>query len=234
VRIAAPPPGRVAIALLLGFATTLAAAWASAAWTPWRNPRIRSAYLEPEGASRAGVHVQEARQAGAAARIVVIFDEVEGRWPEIETRLPDSADLALGERGDFSGWGRLPGVLRAREKPGAFREEARGWPFLAFWCWRTDPDSADPVRYHGGLNLSNPNDYETFGRVLPYQPVWRGLAGNTAAFAGAWLLLLSVPGLVRRAARPARRGNCTACGYQLTPELECCPECGRLNPRHHR
>lgn len=61
-------------------------------------------------------------------------------------------------------------------------------------------------------------------RVIPLQPLWAGLIGNTLIFGGV-LFLGSTAVSTRRAARRRRRGQCARCGYDLAG-LATCPECG--------
>ena len=62
--------------------------------------------------------------------------------------------------------------------------------------------------------------------AIPVQIAWRGFAADTLIFAGVWLVLLWIPGAVRRRVR-RRRGHCPACGYDLCRDLVGgCPECG--------
>ncbi len=104
-----------------------------------------------------------------------------------------------------------------------------GWPALAL-------DSS--LRGSSATNLATgvavKRDYETQGLLeyrfrsrdyaIPVLPVWPGFLINTLFYAGACWLLLAAPGGVRRWRR-TRRGQCPACGYDLSG-VEVCPECG--------
>ena len=221
---------RAMVAVVLGLLTTFALAFWFGYRPAWDNPRIVSAHLTPLGASEAAVHIAQAQRAGAVTRLVRIFSADENRWLEIDARLPESAMHEVAPDDSFDGSsGAFGAVMKGQPGTSGFREEARGWPLLALWCWTADGDDADPVRYRGGVNLSDPNNYETRGRVMPLLPIWSGLALDTALFAGAWLLLGWGPRGLRRIARLRRKGVCGGCGYPLTPELERCPECGKPN-----
>ncbi len=69
--------------------------------------------------------------------------------------------------------------------------------------------------------------------VLPYAPIWSGLAFNTGVWSGAWCLpLFGLP--VLRRWRRGRRGLCVSCGYDLRGASgERCPECGVVIRRSH-
>lgn len=63
---------------------------------------------------------------------------------------------------------------------------------------------------------------------IPFLPMWAGLAGNAAVFAGVWLVPLVGIGVVRRRLRK-RGGRCVGCGYDRRGLAAgaACPECGR-------
>ncbi|MGH7132503.1 MAG: hypothetical protein ACREJO_11210 [Phycisphaerales bacterium] len=62
--------------------------------------------------------------------------------------------------------------------------------------------------------------------ALPLSPVWGGLLVNTALFCAGWWLVLWGPGWLRTMRRK-RSGLCPACGYDLRGEWGGgCPECG--------
>jgi hypothetical protein len=63
-------------------------------------------------------------------------------------------------------------------------------------------------------------------RVLPLRPLWLGLAADTALYAAAVWMAVPGPLLLRRTLR-RRRGQCSACGYNLHHvDHRACPECG--------
>jgi hypothetical protein len=62
--------------------------------------------------------------------------------------------------------------------------------------------------------------------MIPYRPIWTGLAINTILYAALFWVLLSI----KRAYRHARRmhkGRCPMCSYELEYSfIDGCPECG--------
>ncbi len=60
---------------------------------------------------------------------------------------------------------------------------------------------------------------------MPLEPLWAGLAINSALYGGILWLCLGAAGLLRRAAR-RRRGRCEGCGYPVGVHAVC-TECGR-------
>lgn len=75
-------------------------------------------------------------------------------------------------------------------------------------------------------------NYSRFGSgpkvawCVPTGILWRGMAGNTVVYAGAWWVVLASPCWIRRALRKQRH-RCAACGYDRRGIGEAvCPECG--------
>ena len=67
------------------------------------------------------------------------------------------------------------------------------------------------------------------GDVLPYYPIWPGLAVNTAFYATVLWLLICVSLALRRFIR-MKRGLCPKCTYPMG-ESAVCTECGRELPK---
>ncbi len=113
--------------------------------------------------------------------------------------------------------------------------DARGWPCLTAWGGAHYPRSGialpAPPAVRGIWTVgSHPSDQKAIpqARLLPYLPLWRGLAVNTLFYSLAlWLVVIawSIPGRVRRRQRN-KRGLCLSCGYDLRATPERCPECG--------
>ncbi|HZW06110.1 MAG TPA: hypothetical protein VFF65_03220, partial [Phycisphaerales bacterium] len=96
-----------------------------------------------------------------------------------------------------------------------------GWPVRCLWGIdaRLDrqqiglepvPEWLEEVRF-----VHNP---------FPTRAWWPGMAANLALFGGAWLLVLTGPGVIRSWQR-RRKGGCPACGYNVSG-VAVCPECG--------
>lgn len=130
---------------------------------------------------------------------------------------------------------------------------ATGWPWRCFrgenWVDWSPPEPADPnltplnFTMQDGKLVQGPAPaawsaerprglwrIERGGQVVasvPVMPMWVGLVGNLAVFAGLFLLPVVGFGVVRRWSR-RRGGRCAGCGYDrngLASEAPC-PECG--------
>jgi hypothetical protein len=139
-----------------------------------------------------------------------------------------------------------------REERGA---DARGWPLLALWT-PFDPRrlhdgttaGAGVSTTSGKLMLLSGYGGPTSGSyvstwsasssfssvpsapVLPWRPIWIGLAVDSILYGGAmWLIwvILTWPRRFFREVSRLRRGCCIACGYDLGYDFpRGCPECG--------
>jgi len=110
---------------------------------------------------------------------------------------------------------------------------AFGWPCLCLMYDRRWGASASPVEVTGGFDLGSKvkPGVGIEQRVLPYRPIWPGLAANLAAFSIATFFLLTVPWALRRESR-RRRNRCVECGYSLDGlRGTSCPECGHAVSR---
>jgi hypothetical protein len=138
--------------------------------------------------------------------------------------------------------------------------DARGWPLLALWApfdprrlHDSSTATAAAVGSSSSLTTSNlillsgmgpsSGSYVTStwtsssssssipnGPVLPWRPIWSGLAIDSILYGGAlWLLcvIFTWPRRFFREVSRLRRGCCIACGYDLGYDFpRGCPECG--------
>jgi hypothetical protein len=160
-----------------------------------------------------------------------------------ETLIPPWSGLSKPQRGPRgkSGVGEEVGV------------EAHGWPMLALYGY-FDPHKAASAalgpmtvgsRLGYGSTAATPSGlgFSTGSYiampaasagaskpVLPWRPIWPGLAADTALYAAALWLLWAVLTKPRRffvELSRVRRGCCIACGYDLGYDFRPgCPECG--------
>lgn len=97
-------------------------------------------------------------------------------------------------------------------------EGAGGWNRFAYW-------TVPPTRIVGGWELPRaPGAGLLEPRVMPFQPIWSGLALNACIYGS----LLSMVVWTARSARRRRRrraGRCEVCAHPLR-EASACPECG--------
>lgn len=116
--------------------------------------------------------------------------------------------------------------------------ESIGWPLRALRCeiigdvWTESAEVIDnfrvgpPYQTKGGARLSPPSQALSSQRVVPLTTYWPGLLADTAFYALLFAGLHQLATWGRRARR-RKRGNCAACGYDLTGlNSATCPECG--------
>ena len=121
-----------------------------------------------------------------------------------------------------------PAFLRSPPPEGYTTVEgvSAGWPWHAAYGLRYKARGTSPLE-SGLIDLP----LGRAGDVLPWRPLWGGLAGNTLVYAALVLAMWAAFRLLR-AARRRKRGVCPACGYPLDGEMARCPECG--TPNKHR
>ncbi|HEY2589735.1 MAG TPA: hypothetical protein VGI81_28585 [Tepidisphaeraceae bacterium] len=110
--------------------------------------------------------------------------------------------------------------------------DARGWPMVALWTPVDGPAVAPGATTVTFLTYpaSVPRPVATRNGVLPWRPMWTGLAVDTAAFAATLAVLrmmLTKPSRFVVELSRLKRGCCVRCGYDLNFDFkDGCPECG--------
>ena len=219
---------RAALCVALGLATSVAVAWALAAWLPHRH-LLETVEVLWESAPHGAVQTAwEYRRPGMARRYWQValpgmqprrlrhtLGEQSARHLTIETYVPVL-------RRD---WGYLPtSPTPGRPPRTVVLEDARGLPCLALWTAFEAKNRELSIL--GGLGLGPPGNVHA--RALPVRPIWAGLAVNSMFYGlivfGIWTGGVRVVRNTRR-----RQGRCTGCGYDragLAAEAAC-PECGK-------
>lgn len=237
MRLATRILSRLLLLTLLGLTTSIAIAWALAAWLPNSHCTSTSnsvgfskdgfvtatTYTRPGMIRRAWETSEWGEYSGAVFPIRIVNDPIRS----------GASSSIIGLPGE---WGQLTAARMA--EPGGLDdgfEDARGWPVPSFWYsvspYRISLDflqsSLPPPELHGGLLLTSPTPTTAAEiRALPYLPIWKGLTINTAFYAtlwaSAWAAFRTTRLLLRR-----RRGLCPTCAYDLKHNLPPgCPECG--------
>ncbi len=220
------------VCLLLGIVSTIAVAWACAAWvdpyttaqpSPRRsggatNGRYYTIWMVGEhaaiGAARTNSFWGDPSYTGLFSS-GPFFGPPEPLIPKWAPFLVPSTDIPAG-----------PQHVRVAD--------ARGWPFLAMWSGLSYDEpiqlpTKTPMIMHGLVvnpsAMSGPSP-ETTVRMLPLALIWGGFLADIAFYSLIWLVLLILTVAGRRALR-SRQGCCVICGYDLrgTPHGKC-PECG--------
>ncbi len=159
---------------------------------------------------------------------------------------PPIARLAaeLGESG-LPGWAVHLERFRELTKGTTLKVTAYGWPLRCFASAEASADEPNGpnwhrqgsrcmIRYKAWSGLAAVWHSQDGSILVPYKPLWGGLAANSLLFGAAWATVLrlgwgTATGL--RVRRRRRRGFCTQCGYDLRGGFAGgCPECGWNRP----
>lgn len=233
-----PTVCRVAGAILLGVATTVAVAWllalyvdggkaAVSRWSRGFKSDVATQIVPtpPHHPQQDGVHVVQVKRYWRRGTEIV---EVWPAWSDDSNHPPHGSPHALVEGTSFAA--EMKERFDRSEAPCAWWR-ADGWPLLALSAearW-VSYDALGISKVNGGVLMDSRNVFPDDGvRILPLQPIWSGLIINTVLYISLWFAIFSV-GDIRPMLR-RRRGQCVHCGYQLLPEQARCSECGKLLP----
>lgn len=231
-----PTVVRVAGAIMLGAATTVAVAWLMALYVDGgqaNGPRWQRGFktdvanqvvpTPPLSPQQNGIHLVSVIRARRWGTVIV---EVWPVWSEDPNYRPTPAGSthALVEGTSFEA--EMKEKFDRSEAPCAWWR-ADGWPLPALSAearWQSyDALGMSPVI--GGVLVGPKNVVPRDGvRILPLQPVWSGLVINTVLYVSMWFTLFSLRDI--RSILRRRRGQCVHCRYQLLPEQTRCSECG--------
>lgn len=230
---------RAALLAMLGVGTSVAVAWALAAWLPNSHCTYEFSIERLQFSAYGSIEVTTQQRPGLIRRGWLV-EETMFLGSRVPTSLasapirpspPWPQSSVLGDD-----WGLLPAIRNRDPRiPQWGFEDVRGWPIpclrSAIWPvpWRTInpiPGSPTPT-VHGGLRLDRRAGTGAADvRILPFLPLWKGLAINTVFYALAWTVLMAVNSGLRSRLR-RRRGLCPTCAYDLKHDRDAgCPECG--------
>jgi hypothetical protein len=224
---------RIALCVLLGACTTVAVAWAAAAWHVGGDPVIGRSISEPWPPVVASV--ETGRYADALMERLSLSIGVGVMGPHPKKTIADAAKwvvAAAQEREPFPPpWGRKILPAEVTRESGLWFQDARGWPMRALWGEMVSEVGQRSLRCQGGLSLplrGKGTNAWLDERFLPLRIIPLGFVADTLLFGLAWCCILWMPWVVRDRRR-RRRGRCPSCGYSLAglAEGSACPECGR-------
>lgn len=236
------------LSLLLGVLTTVAVAWALAAWLAHKD--LLETYYEIEDShppatadwTTVDMSIDEFSRPGMCRRLWGRFIlSTSPTWDAATPVMHYIWKLGLQTTAQEPSSGTLRSGLPWGKRPpidvGAIEgvQDARGWPMLCLWGeLQLAPGDPIGLKTPGAIPLSPPLPSPDLSdaRALPLRPIPRGFAIDTAFYAAIWLPLLIAPRAIRRHRR-ARRGLCPNCAYDLRtlPATSPCPECAHPNPR---
>ena len=124
-------------------------------------------------------------------------------------------------------------VFRSGDRVAATVWSGAGWPLRAFRCASGNMYTPDAKGWMIGGTRGHRVMWKQ-GRpiLMPMEPVWLGLVGNTLFYALLLFVLWHSPSVIRRLVRH-RRGQCLNCGYDRRGHEPAspCPECGVARAR---
>jgi hypothetical protein len=210
-----------AVCVALGATTNVLVAWALSLMLYPRNGWIEFVRAEFNGAE--DVYVESITSGCGVTRDIVASEKPFGWGTADGTGHWDPPDEARTIRVWRSPVSRVDGSI-------SWLEMGTGFPLICLFKWQEGDREL-----HGAIPLPDPsNQFRVYttgvsSYGLPYLPLWPQLIANTLFWSALWGAALFLPGAVRRRVR-RRRGQCTACGYDLSASSGVCPECGAGTP----
>ena len=199
--------------IILGFLLTLVSAWAVPMLEHREIPTINQGTVIQTAIGRQGSWGVETHQALCSTFIVV-------RPVDMHIRPIEHLDTFAKLREFVPSWARTPS-----DGPRAIDvlSFAAGWPMRAFACEIWGASTARSPKLEWGMRI----DPSKGGPIiLPYRPLFLGLAVDWMFWSLIALVLLWCLGWLRRGWR-LRWGHCPLCDYDLRGDTpRGCPECG--------
>lgn len=223
---------RSAAALSLGVLTTVAVAWFLSAQGEDTFHQRERFWMKMVGDEK--LYVVENFSPGRTARWATSSsvgpdtspadrDETLRQWRSIVQTTREAGNVP-----SWPSWGTLP----VAGNPASWQYSA-GWPCRCLWYeWTGYRWLTGASDLHGGIDISSSqpstNANGPAPRVLPYRPVWIGLAVNAAAYGAVWYVFFAIVRAGRRWRRHRGR-RCEKCAYDLSGLAAArCPECGNV------
>lgn len=229
---------RVAVAILLGAATTVAVSWLMAMYVDGVRSTKTSQQrgfqkdiatqiipTPPLNPQQSGIHLVQVVRIHRWGTDIV---EVRPVWDQNPNGQQYGSTHTLVEGTSFET--EMKEKFDNNEAPCALWR-ADGWPLLALSSEARWPsyDAPGLSLVIGGKLIGSRYVKPRDGvRILPLQPIWSGLIINTAFYISLWYTLFSLRNIWRgvRTRFRRRRGQCIHCAYKLITEQTRCSECG--------
>lgn len=238
---------RILGCVVLGIVTTVAVAWACAAWSDTEElntpkPSIVTLWSSHQWWVDAKTSIGIGRRHHEITLLLrrVTKDDVGADYISWEYRAGGGELVSSGLQKviKLPKWSRL-GVSSYRKSRLVESEEVCGWPMYALWCSTfeyelnvtgsplirskiTQPDNAVHLKR---WEITRGGDVMSI-RQLPLIPMWYGFFVNTVLYGCIWFGLLFSLTNAKHSIRKCR-GLCPNCRYDLRHNLNTgCPECG--------
>jgi hypothetical protein len=225
---------RAALSAAAGFLSTIAIAWASAYFypCPFNASSVPACTTGFAALNQMGEVERYDTHLASFVSASCMFLIADGDWPGGRPPIP-SPDFHWRTYTPPWALEDVSLLLHSRLAYAEVSFEAHGWPAKS-WCFSSRRFASPRLELAHALRVPHWRNtsitaFRGYGAVLPYGPIWPGIALNASLVAVPLFLLTTLAPALRATLR-RRRARCPKCNYDLrgltasTP----CPECGAM------